>query len=58
VVGKSTFDRRRKIPDRYFTTTGRHRLVLISCTDRVVYPSGRFHYARYLAVVAQPVPRG
>jgi hypothetical protein len=52
VVGKATFDRRSKLPHRYFTTTGQHRLVLISCTGRVVFPNGHFHYTRYAVVVA------
>ena len=55
VVSKTTFDRRNKLPHRYFVTTGRHRLVLISCTNKVVYPNGRFHYTRYIVVVANEV---
>ena len=57
IVGKATFDRRDKLPHRYFVTTGRHRLVLISCTDRVVFPNGHFHYTRYIVVVAKQVHR-
>lgn len=53
VVRKTTFDRHQRLPQRFFTTTGRHRLVLVSCTDRVVYPNGRFHYTRYVVVVAK-----
>ena len=55
VVSKTTFDRRHKLPQRYFATTGRHRLVLISCTNRVVYHNRRFHYTRYIVVVANEV---
>ena len=36
------------------TTTGPHRLVLVSCTDRVVYDNGHFHYTKYQVVVAKP----
>jgi sortase (surface protein transpeptidase) len=57
VVSKATFDRRTKLPRRYFDTTGRHRLVLISCTARVVRPDGHFHYTRYIVVVAKRVRR-
>ena len=52
VVDTATFDRDHRLPHRYFTTTGRHRLVLISCTHRVTYPNGHFHYTRYQVVVA------
>ena len=57
VVRKATFDRRHPIPHRYFVTTGRHRLVLITCTAKVVRPNGRFHYTRYVVVVANEVRR-
>ena len=57
VVRKATFDRRDQLPDRYFVTTGRHRLVLISCTAKVVAPNGQFHYTRYIVVVANQVRR-
>jgi len=57
VVETKTYDRERRLPQRHFTTTGRHRLVLISCTDRVVYPNGRFHYTRYIVVTARRVRR-
>ncbi|WP_182526811.1 DUF7507 domain-containing protein [Nocardioides dongkuii] len=56
VVQKASFPRNARLPRRFFRTTGPHRLVLISCTDRVVYPNGRFHYTRYQVVVAKQVP--
>jgi hypothetical protein len=56
VVEKATYVRGHRLPRRYFSTTGKHRLVLISCTGRVVH-HGRFHYARYQVVVAEPVRR-
>ncbi|MBD3927248.1 hypothetical protein IEZ26_21680 [Nocardioides cavernae] len=56
VLEKTTLDRRRELPDRFFATTGRHRLVLISCTDRVVTAGGHFRYTKYVVVVAEPVP--
>lgn len=55
VVGKATFDRRHRLPQRYFVTTGRHRLVLITCTAKVVFPNGHFHYTRYVVVVANQI---
>ena len=57
VAHKATLDRRRNLPHRFFATTGPHRLVLISCTDKVVFPNGHFHYTRYMLVVAKPVHR-
>ncbi|MDH2414464.1 class F sortase [Nocardioides sp. CER19] len=57
VVGTKVFDRRHPLPQRYFATTGAHRLVLVSCTDRVVFPNGHFHYTRYVVVVAKQLRR-
>ncbi len=55
VAQTARYDRTRRLPDRYFRTTGAHRLVLISCTNRVVYGNGRFHYTKYQVVVARPI---
>lgn len=55
VTSSKTFDRRQRLPQRYVATTGRHRLVMVSCTGRVVYPNGHFHYTRYIVVVAKQV---
>ncbi|WP_122818849.1 DUF7507 domain-containing protein [Nocardioides pantholopis] len=55
VTGTTTYDRTRRLPRRFFSTTGAHRLVLISCTGRVVYGNGRFHYTKYQVVVAKAV---
>ena len=52
VVRMASYPRTQRLPQHYFATTGRHRLVLISCTARVVYPNGHFHYTRYQVVVA------
>jgi uncharacterized repeat protein (TIGR01451 family) len=57
VIGKATFDRGRRLPQRYFHTSGPHRLALISCTDKVVFPNGHFHYTRYLVVLAKALRR-
>ncbi|MBC9734132.1 lectin-like domain-containing protein [Nocardioides marmotae] len=55
VVRTATYERTRRLPRRFFSTTGSHRLVLISCSDRVVNASGRFHYTKSKVVVAVPV---
>ena len=55
VSGTATYDRTGRLPQRYFTTTGARRLVLISCTGRVVYPNGHFHYTKYQVVTARYV---
>ncbi|MRK02694.1 hypothetical protein GEV27_14335 [Aeromicrobium sp. S22] len=55
VTETKKYDRTRKLPARFFRTVGAHRLVLISCTDRVVYRNGRFHYTKFRVVVAKQV---
>jgi hypothetical protein len=55
IVAKASYARAKRLPQRYFTTTGKHRLVLVSCTDRVLTSGNRFHYARYQVVVAQRI---
>ncbi|MBM9460130.1 sortase [Nocardioides sp. zg-536] len=57
VIKNRAYDRNRKLPKRYFRTTGAHRLVLISCSDRTVYRNGRFHYTKSRVVVAKLVKR-
>ncbi|MBM7516701.1 Ig-like domain-containing protein [Nocardioides nitrophenolicus] len=37
------------------STTGEHRLTLVTCTGRVTYPNGRFHYTKNLVVTAVPI---
>jgi hypothetical protein len=54
----ATLPRNHRLPCRYFTTVGRHHLVLSTCTDRVVHVNGRFHYPRYRVVVAAPIRAG
>lgn len=55
VTGKTTFSRHRKIPHKYFTTTGRPRLVMVSCVHKVLLPRGRFTYTRYIIVTAKQI---
>ena len=57
VIANRAYDRTRKLPARYFRTTGAPQLVLVSCSDRIVYRNGRFHYAKSRVVVAKPVGR-
>jgi TQXA domain-containing protein len=42
-------------PASVFSTTGAHKLALISCTDKVVSAGGRFHYTRNVVVTATPI---
>jgi hypothetical protein len=53
IVRSITLDRAHKLPHRFFATTGPHRLVLVSCTGRVVTSGGRFHYTKYQIVIAK-----
>jgi len=55
IVSTATFLRGQALPQRDVTTTGRPRLVLVSCTDEVVRPDGHFHYQRFVVVVAREV---
>jgi hypothetical protein len=48
------FSRAGKLPARLFNTAGQHRLVLISCADKVT-KDGRWHYTNNLVVTAVPV---
>jgi hypothetical protein len=42
------------LPRSVFSQHGPHRLVLLTCSHRVTYPGGAFHYARNLVVTARP----
>ena len=55
VTRTATYDRERALPRRLFRTTGAHRLVLISCTDRATYPGGGWHYRKNIVVTATPI---
>lgn len=37
------------------STTGAHQLVLVTCTGKVTYPNGRYHYTKNHVVVATPI---
>lgn len=51
----SSYLRSKPLPRSLFSTTGAHRLVLITCTGRESLPGGHFHYTRNLVVVATPI---
>jgi hypothetical protein len=55
VISSRTYLRSRPLPRSLFATTGPHRLVLISCTDKETRPDGRWHYTRNRVVIAEPV---
>ncbi|UUW91306.1 VaFE repeat-containing surface-anchored protein [Pimelobacter simplex] len=55
VTGIERFSRTKKLPARFFSTTGAHRLVLISCTGRTTTPGGGFHYRQNVVVTAVPI---
>lgn len=48
--------RSRGISGASVSTTGAHRLTLVTCTGKVTYRNGRFHYTRNLVVTAVPIP--
>jgi hypothetical protein len=55
VTGKVVFSRHRKIPQKYFVTTGKPRLNIVSCVHKVRLPHGRFTYTKYIIVVAKQI---
>jgi hypothetical protein len=44
------------MPGWLFDQTGPLRLRLITCSHKVVYANGHFHYTDNLVVTARPVP--
>ncbi|KRB78678.1 hypothetical protein ASE01_05390 [Nocardioides sp. Root190] len=48
--------RSRGISGAAVSTTGSHRLTLVTCTGKVTYRNGRFHYTKNLVVTAVPIP--
>jgi hypothetical protein len=42
------------LPRSVFSQAGPQRLVLITCSHKVTYPDGRFHYEKNLVVTARP----
>nr|WP_312007694.1 class F sortase [Nocardioides alcanivorans] len=54
-TAKFSRDRGPGIPKRFFKTTGKNRLVLVTCTDKVTRPNGSFHYTNNLVVTAKRI---
>ncbi len=50
-----TQSRSKRLARSLFKTKGAHRLVLVTCTGKVSYPGGRFHYTRNRVAVAKPI---
>ncbi|WGX97358.1 VaFE repeat-containing surface-anchored protein [Nocardioides sp. L-11A] len=55
VTSVERFSRASTLPDRFFSTTGEHQLVLISCAGKVTTPGGGFHYRQNVVVTAVPL---
>ncbi|MDQ6522985.1 VaFE repeat-containing surface-anchored protein [Nocardioides sp. LHD-245] len=55
VTSIERFSRASKLPDRFFSTTGEHKLVLISCAGKVTTSGGGFHYRQNVVVTAVPL---
>lgn len=55
VTSIERFSRASKLPDRFFSTTGEHQLVLISCAGKVTTAGGGFHYGQNVVVTAVPL---
>ncbi|MFJ9313843.1 VaFE repeat-containing surface-anchored protein [Pimelobacter simplex] len=55
ITSVQQFTRTKKLPARFFSTTGAHQLVLISCADRVRTSGGGFHYRNNVVVTATPI---
>jgi hypothetical protein len=56
IVSVRSQPRSRGISGAAVSTTGAHRLTLVTCTGKVTYRNGRFHYTRNLVVTAVPLP--
>ncbi|UUW90185.1 Ig-like domain-containing protein [Pimelobacter simplex] len=55
IASVTTQPRGRGLSGASVATTGEHRLTLVTCTGRVTYRNGRFHYTKNLVVTAVPV---
>lgn len=55
VAGSQLIDRSERLPSRLFSMTGRPRIQLVSCTTKVTYPNGAFHYRDNLVVTLTPL---
>lgn len=55
ITSVTTQPRGRGLTGAGVATTGAHRLTLVTCTGRVTYRNGRFHYTKNLVVTAVPI---
>lgn len=55
VTAVERFSRTKQLPARFFSTTGEHELVLISCAGRTTTSTGGFHYRQNVVVTAVPI---
>lgn len=53
VTSVKRYDRTKQLPKRAFATTGKPQITLISCTNRISYPGGGFHYLDNIVVTAK-----
>lgn len=51
----NTYQRGKALPSKYFDVSGKHKLVVVSCSDKTVYSNGRFHYRKNLVVTLVPI---
>lgn len=56
VTQRLKYSRATGIPAKLFRTDGAHRLMLVTCTDKVTTRGSGFHYKNNLVVIAVPVP--
>lgn len=55
VTRKYAQARTKRLPAWVFTTTGHHKVALVTCTAKIVHPDGRFHYTKNLVVLATQI---
>ncbi|WGX97266.1 SdrD B-like domain-containing protein [Nocardioides sp. L-11A] len=57
VVAKKRFSRAKPLPERLFSMTGAPRVRLVTCTNKITRPDGRFHYRDNLVVTLKPLKK-
>ncbi|MDQ6522996.1 SdrD B-like domain-containing protein [Nocardioides sp. LHD-245] len=55
VVKTKRYLRSKLLPKKLFSMTSQSRVQLVTCTDKVTYGNGRFHYRKNLVVTLVPV---
>lgn len=56
VTGSFTQSREKTLPASMFTTDGPVQLRLVTCTNKITYPNGSYHYRDNLVVTAERLP--